>query len=84
VGGHRELIRHGETGYLCPAGDAAALALALKDALAQRADWPRQRQQARRFVEHERTWAHSVSRYTGVYRQALQARGRPVPAALCT
>jgi asparagine synthase (glutamine-hydrolysing) len=33
VGGHRELVRHGETGYLCPAGDAAALATAIDAAL---------------------------------------------------
>lgn len=82
VGGHRELIRHGETGYLCAAGDATALARALGDALDAREHWPRLREQARRFVEQERTWANSVSRYVEVYRQALCARGRAVPAAL--
>ncbi len=82
VGGHRELVRHGETGYLCPAGDAAALAAALDAALAQRDQWPQLRARARRFVEQERTWAHSVARYAEVYRRALAARGRAVPAAL--
>ncbi|MBX3636491.1 MAG: glycosyltransferase, exosortase A system-associated [Rubrivivax sp.] len=82
VGGHRELVRHGETGFLCPAGDAGALAAALQQALDQRAHWPRLRQQARRFVEQERTWANSVARYAAVYRRALASRGRTVPAAL--
>jgi PEP-CTERM/exosortase A-associated glycosyltransferase len=82
VGGHRELVRHGDTGLLCPAGSAPALAAALQDALARREDWPRLRQQARRFVEQERTWATSVARYGEVYRRALAARGRAVPAAL--
>ena len=76
VGGHRELIRHGETGFLCPAGDAAALEAGIESALAQRALWPQLRAQARRFVEQERTWAHSVARYGEVYRRALQSRGR--------
>ena len=80
VGGHRELIRHGQTGYLCPAGDPAALELALEDALARRSEWPAVRAQARRFVEQERTWANSVGRYGGVYQRALQARGQPMPA----
>lgn len=82
VGGHRELIRHGDTGYLCPAGSAEALAQALNTALADRARWPAMRERARRFVEQERTWANSVSRYADVYRRALVRRGRPVPAAL--
>ena len=80
VGGHRELVRHGETGYLCPAGDAAALEKGIETALAQRAHWPQIRAQARRFVEQERTWANSVARYAEVYRRALALRGRPVPA----
>ena len=80
VGGHRELIRHGQTGFLCPAGDAAALERALEDALARRSEWPALRAQARRFVEQERTWANSVGRYGSVYERALQARGQPMPA----
>jgi hypothetical protein len=80
VGGHRELVRHGETGYLCPAGSAQALEQGLEDALAQREQWPRLREQARRFVEQERTWTSSVARYAEVYRKALAGRGRIVPA----
>ncbi len=80
VGGHRELVRHGETGFLFKAGNTAALVAAIDDVLARRADWPRIRQQARRFVESERTWANSVARYREVYRRALAGRGRAVAA----
>jgi glycogen synthase len=80
VGGHRELIRDGETGYLCPAGDAAALETAIEVALAARERWPELRLAARRYVERERTWAHSVARYAEVYRRALNGRGQLVPA----
>ncbi len=71
VGGHRELIRHGETGFLFGAGDASALAAAIEDLLAQRARWSAVRAQARRFVEVERTWKSSAARYREVYRRAL-------------
>src|SRR4029079_3018845 len=40
VGGHRELIRHGENGFLFHAGDAGALAGAIEQVLARRVDWP--------------------------------------------
>ncbi len=76
VGGHRELIRHGETGFLCRAGDAGALELAIDDALARRADWPQLRARARSYVERERHWRGSVARYRDVYRGAL-TRTRP-------
>ena len=82
VGGHRELIRHGKTGFLCAAGSTEALAAGVLDLLARHAEWPRIRQQARRFVEQERTWAGSAARYPEVYRLALAGRGRAVPAAL--
>lgn len=67
VGGHRELVRDGETGFLFPAGDAPALARTIEAVLARSAEWPRIRAQARRYVEAERTWAHSVARYADVY-----------------
>lgn len=72
VGGHRELVRHGETGYLFRAGDAYALESAIEGVLAQRDLWPQLRARARRFVESERTWADSVARYRAVYQRALQ------------
>ena len=71
VGGHRELIRHGETGFLFPAGDATALGNAIDQLLSQRSAWPLIRAQARRFVELERTWATSVAKYRDVYQRAL-------------
>jgi PEP-CTERM/exosortase A-associated glycosyltransferase len=67
VGGHRELVRDGETGFLFPAGDAPALARAIAALLERTADWPRLRETARRYVESERTWARSVARYAAVY-----------------
>ena len=75
VGGHRELIRHGQTGYLCPADDVSALEQAIESALASRGDWPALRERARLFVERERNWSNSVARYEAVYQRALQARG---------
>jgi len=82
VGGHRELVRDGETGFLFPAGDARALAATLARVLDQRASWPEVRRAARAFVENERTWARSVARYADVY-DALVKRhdgGVTVPA----
>jgi PEP-CTERM/exosortase A-associated glycosyltransferase len=67
VGGHRELIRDGETGILFRAGDPAALAAAVTRLAAQRERWPLLREQGRRFVEKERSWAASVARYRDVY-----------------
>lgn len=67
VGGHRELIRHGDTGMLFAADQAAALAAAVDDLLARRDDWQAMRDRGRAFVEQERTWTASVSRYPAVY-----------------
>ncbi len=67
VGGHKELIKHGETGYLFRAGDANALADTVLDMLKQRANWPAFHAAARRFVETERNWPISVARYRAIY-----------------
>jgi len=80
VGGHRELVRDGQTGFLCEAGSAEALADAIARVLDGRAAWPAIRSAARAFVERERTWANSVAGYRQVYRQALAGSGATVVA----
>lgn len=71
VGGHRELLRHGETGLLFRAGDPDALAAAVLDLIGQRNTWPARRQAGRSFVEQERTWQRSVENYISPYRRLL-------------
>jgi PEP-CTERM/exosortase A-associated glycosyltransferase len=63
VGGHRELIRDGETGRLFKAGSAPALAATALEMLAQPEQWPAIGAAGRRFVETERNWTNSVSNY---------------------
>ena len=71
VGGHRELIRDKETGFLFPADDVQGLANTIDAVLDGRGDWPRLRRAARQFVESERTWTMSVARYGSVYSSAI-------------
>jgi PEP-CTERM/exosortase A-associated glycosyltransferase len=75
VGGHKELIRDGQTGRLFPAGRADALAATLVDLLAQHDQWPRLRDAGRRFVETERNWTRSVGRYVAPYGALMQPVG---------
>jgi PEP-CTERM/exosortase A-associated glycosyltransferase len=68
VGGHRELIRDGETGRLFEADSVAALTAAIDDMLSGRERWPAMRTAGRHFVEQVRNWRRSVSNYVPVYR----------------
>jgi PEP-CTERM/exosortase A-associated glycosyltransferase len=76
VGGHRELIGHGRTGWLFEADRADALANGVSALLQRRSEWPAMRAAGRRFVENERNWARSVSRYRAVYERLAE----PQPA----
>ena len=73
VGGHKELIRHGQTGMLFKAGSADALAHAVVELLAGQHRWPLMRQAGRRYVEEERNWTASVAHYQSAYHRLLQA-----------
>ena len=75
VGGHRELIRDGETGNLFRADDVDDLAATVLRVLGNRDGWDEQRRAGRAFVETERTWANSAANYRRAYATAL---GRPV------
>jgi glycogen(starch) synthase len=74
VGGHRELIHDGETGYLFAPDSPAALAATIDRVLASRDQWPSIRAAGRHFVEQERTWGHSVARYRPVYERLARTR----------
>lgn len=74
VGGHRELIRDGETGVLFPAGDSSELAASVLRLFASPDSWALLRRNGRRFVETERSWSSSVARYRAVYEAAMARR----------
>ncbi|MCE2594201.1 glycosyltransferase, exosortase A system-associated [Motilimonas cestriensis] len=78
VGGHHELIREGETGYLFKQGDVQDLAETLARVLASPEAWPDIWQQGLHFVQHERNWATSVANYVDVY----QAKPQPMGALI--
>jgi len=71
VGGHRELVRGNETGYLFPADDATALAHAIAAIAADPSGAARIAAKGREFVEMHRTWTAISARYAEVYEQLL-------------
>lgn len=77
IGGHRELIRDGETGFLFPPGSPESVAAGIVRCLEAIERWPTLRKTARHFVERERSWSAAVRRYQGVYTEVLGAT--PVP-----
>ena len=82
VGGHRELISDGQTGFLFRAGDPAALSMRLREVLALHDGWEAMRLRARRFVEEKRSWKRSVAGYEALYERVCGHRpnGDSAPA----
>ncbi|MBV7258757.1 TIGR04063 family PEP-CTERM/XrtA system glycosyltransferase [Erythrobacter crassostreae] len=74
VGGHRELISHGETGYLFAPDDSAACAETLSEMLASREEWDAIRDRGEEHVRTRHDWARNVERYLSVY-QVLVSEG---------
>ena len=73
VGGHRELIRDGDTGTLFPPDDPPAIARALAALFADRSGWEARRERARRFVAQKRNWSSNIALYQPVYQRLIQA-----------
>ena len=71
VGGHKELIRDGDTGILFAADNPSELAAALDGLFADRKDWDAMRDRARKFVASERDWQQNIHRYDPVYHLLL-------------
>lgn len=77
VGGHRELIRDGETGQLFRAGSPQDLIAAIESMLEGTGRWPAMRAAGRQFVETERNWKASVARYRDVFAQVVRCSANP-------
>jgi len=71
VGGHLELIKDGETGTIFPAGDPEGIAKKLSDLLRKREKWAQTIENAKKYVEQERSWAANILRYEPVYQNLL-------------
>lgn len=67
VGGHKELIRDGETGILFPADDEVALAACIEQIIADPMRRHRLAEAGRRYIERERTWDSLTNRYAEIY-----------------
>jgi PEP-CTERM/exosortase A-associated glycosyltransferase len=74
IGGHRELVRDRDTGYLFPPGDPRHVAKGIFTALDDRASWKGVQARAVRYVETERSWTQSVARYGPVYDRLVHGR----------
>lgn len=72
VGGHRELMQHGETGFLFAPDDPAACAAALAEVLDSREEWDAIRNRGVAHVRARHDWRTNAARYLDVY-QALLA-----------
>jgi len=71
VGGHKELIRDGETGLLFPSGSVSALAESLERLLDDSALRCKLQDQAADWVGEHHTWQKTTSVYQGIYSKAL-------------
>ena len=78
VGGNRAVLRDGETGWLVPAQDPAALAAALAHALGDRDETARRAHAARAAMVRERSIDAMVRQHEAFYEHAL---GLEEPAA---
>ncbi|MGH8769601.1 MAG: TIGR04063 family PEP-CTERM/XrtA system glycosyltransferase, partial [Burkholderiales bacterium] len=74
VGGHRELIKDGETGILFKANDEKDLAQKVLSLISHPERWPQMKSKARSFVERERNWKVSVARYREIYETLMRGK----------
>lgn len=71
IGGLKEIIRHGETGFLFPAGDADALANLLEEAMNRPETLTEMGQRARAYVLEHHSLPVWFRRIQAVYREVL-------------
>lgn len=78
VGGIRELVKDGETGFLVEAENPEAIVECLSMLADNREKQREMGKRARAFVERDRDWHGIVKRYINVYQGMVQANGAAV------
>lgn len=76
AGGLPDKVRHGETGWLVPPGDAPALARALRTAIGARQEFATMGAAGRALVEAEFSWDRSADRMLAVFEELRTGRER--------
>ncbi|GAC13313.1 phosphatidylinositol alpha-1,6-mannosyltransferase [Aliiglaciecola lipolytica E3] len=71
VGGHKELIEDGKTGWLFESGNIDELANTAVRVLSNRESWPAMIENGRDFVTQIRNWKNSVANYQPIYESLL-------------
>jgi PEP-CTERM/exosortase A-associated glycosyltransferase len=71
VGGHKELIRDRENGFLFPSGNPEALAEIIIKLFDKQETWQSIIEAGRRYVESERTWEQTTKPYADLYSKLL-------------
>ena len=72
IGGHRELIQHGRTGLLFPAGNTQALAEALERLVNNQALRHDLGKQGKIWACQQRSWDKTTAVYSDIYHRALE------------
>ncbi|MBF0611488.1 MAG: glycosyltransferase [Magnetococcales bacterium] len=75
VGGHKELIRHGETGLLVPADNPHSLATTLQAVSQHSANYALIPPAAQQYIRHHRTWQRQLTATLHLYDSLLARKG---------
>jgi len=81
VGGSREVVRDGETGYLVPSGDPDALAVRLLELIESSAQRTDMGARARKLVTFEFSFAHQCAQYEALLQEMMPPAYEPEPVA---
>jgi N-acetyl-alpha-D-glucosaminyl L-malate synthase BshA len=71
VGGNRELVKHGESGYLVPKGDAEGLATYVQELVEDQERRHKFGENARKWVREGFSIDHTVNEYVQLYREII-------------
>ena len=72
VGGHKELVIDKKNGLLFKSGSTTDLAKTVLWLVSQKDQWQLLKDNGRNFVETERNWKTSISRYKPIYQSLIE------------